>query len=98
MWDLPGPGLEPESPALAGRFLTTALPGKPKHFLYQCEFPLHTECLCPVLRAFPESPGSQWLSPHNNPYAKRAHFGLVSSGSLHLKPSGFPLKANGESP
>ena len=29
MWDLPRPGLEPVSPALAGGFLTTALPGKP---------------------------------------------------------------------
>ena len=28
MWDLSGPGLEPVSPALAGRFLTTAPPGK----------------------------------------------------------------------
>ena len=28
-WDLPRPGLEPVSPALAGRFLTTAPPGKP---------------------------------------------------------------------
>ena len=28
MWDLPGPGLEPMSPALAGRCLTTAPPGK----------------------------------------------------------------------
>ena len=27
-WDLPGPGLEPMSPALAGGFLTTAPPGK----------------------------------------------------------------------
>ena len=29
MWDLPGPGLEPVSPALAGRLPTTAPPGKP---------------------------------------------------------------------
>ena len=29
MWDLPGPGLEPVSPAVAGGFLTTAPPGKP---------------------------------------------------------------------
>ena len=29
MWGLPRPGLEPVSPALAGRFLTTAPPGKP---------------------------------------------------------------------
>ena len=29
MWDLPRPGLEPVSPAPAGRFSTTAPPGKP---------------------------------------------------------------------
>ena len=29
MWDLPGPGLEPVSPALAGGFLTTVPQGKP---------------------------------------------------------------------
>ena len=29
MWDLPRPGLEPASPALAGRLSTTAPPGKP---------------------------------------------------------------------
>ena len=29
MWDLPGPGIEPMSLALAGGFLTTAPPGKP---------------------------------------------------------------------
>ena len=40
MWDLPRPGLEPISPALAGRFPTTAPPGKPleihfyHHFLW----------------------------------------------------------------
>ena len=31
MWDLPGPGREPVSPALAGGFLTTAPPGKPPY-------------------------------------------------------------------
>ena len=36
MWDLPRPGLEPMSPALAGRLSTTAPPGKPPHtVLYQ---------------------------------------------------------------
>ena len=29
MWNLPGPGIEPMSPALAGGFLTTEPPGKP---------------------------------------------------------------------
>ena len=40
MWNLPGPELEPVSPALAGGFLTTAPPGKslhvglkPQHFM-----------------------------------------------------------------
>ena len=33
MWDLPGPGLEPVSPALAGGFLTTLPPGKPSPVL-----------------------------------------------------------------
>ena len=28
MWDLPGPGLKPVSPALEGGFLITAPPGK----------------------------------------------------------------------
>ena len=28
MWDLPGPGIKPVSPELAGGFLTTASPGK----------------------------------------------------------------------
>ena len=34
MWDLPRPGPEPASPALAGRLSTTAPPGKP------CPLPL----------------------------------------------------------
>ena len=37
MWDLPRPGLEPVSPALAGRFSTTTPPGKPEIFL-MCSF------------------------------------------------------------
>ena len=40
MWDLPGPGIEPVSPALAGGFLTTEPPGKfPKGFLKYDLFP-----------------------------------------------------------
>ena len=34
MWDLPGPGLEPVSPALAGGFLTTVPSGKPQICFY----------------------------------------------------------------
>ena len=41
MWDLPRPGLEPVSPALAGRFSTTAPPGKPQPSLFD---PLSCTC------------------------------------------------------
>ena len=34
--DLPGPGLEPVSPALAGRLSTTAPPGKPRTVVFKC--------------------------------------------------------------
>ena len=36
MWDLPRPGLESMSPALAGRFSTTAPPGKPCKKFFDC--------------------------------------------------------------
>ena len=42
MWDLPRPGLEPVSPALAGRFSTTAPPGKPL-CLYFSKLKFHFE-------------------------------------------------------
>ena len=38
MWNVPRPGLEPVSPALAGRFLTTAPPGKPQEELFMGDF------------------------------------------------------------
>ena len=42
MWDLPGPGLEPVCPALAGRFSTTAPPGKPSDIHILCSFNFYT--------------------------------------------------------
>ena len=39
MWDLPRPGLEPVSPALAGRFSTTAPSGKPQRFSFDKAVP-----------------------------------------------------------
>ena len=61
MWDLPRPGLEPMSPALTGRFSTTAPPGKPssvllmaassnKGYMCSCSFPI----------------GKQELTSHNS--------------------------------
>ena len=34
LWDLPGPGIELRSPALAGKFLTTGPPGSPFSFVF----------------------------------------------------------------
>ena len=38
MWNLPGPGIEPMSPALAGGFFTTESPGKPLYG-FLCVYP-----------------------------------------------------------
>ena len=50
MWDLPGPRLEPASPALAGRPSTTAPPGKPLN-------PFFTFVLCSCLMECPINAG-----------------------------------------
>ena len=39
IWDLPGGGIEPMSPALAGRFLTTAPPGKSLFIIFYIQKP-----------------------------------------------------------
>jgi len=38
MWDLPGPGIEPMSPAMAGGFFPTESPGKPKPVTFKLKF------------------------------------------------------------
>ena len=50
MWDLPRPGLEPVSPALAGRFSTTAPPGRPYvGFCFKYDCPCHLPGIIPNL-------------------------------------------------
>ena len=50
MWDLPRPGLEPVSPALAGRLSTTAPPGKPPWVLsFMLVFHIHAFFFPPVV-------------------------------------------------
>ena len=44
MWDLPRPGLEPVSPALAGGFLTTVPQGKP-HVIIFCHISISSVTL-----------------------------------------------------
>ena len=43
MWDLPRPGLEPVSPALAGRLSTTVPPGKPREVKHLFTFVGHLD-------------------------------------------------------
>ena len=54
MWDLPGPGIKPVSPALAGGFLTTAPPGKPFGLFLVRRGPYFT---------FPEEPAKSLSAP-----------------------------------
>jgi len=37
MWDLPGSGIEPVSPALASGFFTTEPPGKPQYYIFESQ-------------------------------------------------------------
>ena len=46
MWDLPRPGLEPVSPALADRFSTAVPPGKPSMLFLNWENGLYLENWC----------------------------------------------------
>ena len=48
-WDLPGPGLEPVSPALAGRLSTTEPPGKPWGYYWW----RNREFMCPTQSKWP---------------------------------------------
>ena len=47
MWDLPGPGPEPMSPALAGRLSTTEPPGKP-HSVFLIRVDVYVEIFVAV--------------------------------------------------
>ena len=50
MWDPPRPGLEPVSPALAGRFSATAPPGKPSSSVFDLASPLGNLRVCTLNR------------------------------------------------
>ena len=76
MWDLPGPGLKPMSPALADGFLTTVPPGKPctlwscaiqKPFRVQTGWHLRTSidslCVCVCARVCRNSGWSKGTQP-----------------------------------
>ena len=53
-WDLPGPGLKPMSPSLAGGFLSIAPPGKPNSIFifFMLHFTSHLTALTQILTPF----------------------------------------------
>ena len=56
IWDLPGPGLETVSPAMAGRFLTTASSGKSRKlsFIKKVILPKRDKKYQPPYQFFPQ--------------------------------------------
>ena len=69
MWDLPGPGIEPVSPALTGGFSTTEPPGKPKRKFF---------CVCEISNSVLFSIRFVNLGPP--PFVSRLHFLLLPVG------------------
>ena len=75
MWDLPRPGLEPASPALAGRFSTTAPPRKPPNLFLITRLPSFPPSIMEqsvYQRAGGETP-SPWRRPPQTATASAAH-------------------------
>ena len=94
MWDPPRPGLEPVSPALAGRLPTTAPPGKPPF----CIFTRHCVRISPVCVFSPLlMPAAHHLAVYR--LRSRSSSGLPAAhccpapccGGLPLLPSDWPV-------
>ena len=64
MWELPGPGIEPMSPAPAGGFLTTAPPGKVLRSLSEGTLSTHKNLLFAILRDAVSLPQVQVYKSH----------------------------------
>ena len=47
-WNLPRPGIEPVSPALVGKFLSTVTPGKSQRVFFDLSCCYHLYCQCNV--------------------------------------------------
>ena len=69
MWDPPRPGLEPVSPALAGRFSTTVPPGKPQIVFFKYHFPVKE----PGLLGGVADPRSRARNLQDEPDSKEPH-------------------------
>ena len=82
MWDLPGPGLEPVSPALAGGFLTTVPPGRPWLIIlnpyYELFYPTSSSNLH-MIKGFSWLSGQVlgWRVPADTSFYSLSYLGLI---------------------
>ena len=79
MWDLPGPGIEPLSPALAGGFLTTAPPGKSQ----TCSLYVLKE-ICSPWRHLSEVISQIWC--FDFPFSQLGKRGKAKHGTWSIRP------------
>ena len=68
-WDLPGPGIEPVLPALAGGFLTTEPPGKPQRILHVTDIEMNGK-VAGMWRNGRSGRGSEGKEPTSTAYAR----------------------------
>ena len=73
MWDLPGSGIEPMSPALAGGFFTTGPPGKPQNV--KGLNPFNTTVFCMYNGPHYEDPKGAIFYNHSDPlHGDKSHW------------------------
>ena len=85
MWGLPRPGLKPASPALAGRFSTTAPPGKPYWYFFNWSI-FHLHCFRCIAKWFRHIHVYIYIHIHTHTYNTHIHTYIYSfSGSFPLQ-------------
>ena len=86
MWDLPGAGIEPISPALADRFSTTGPPGKPSPSSLDSSFGFIHTSIVPKLNKYG---GQHTALMHSVPSFKPVHCSCPVLTLLLGLPAGF---------
>ena len=90
MWDLPRPGLEPVSPALAGRLSTTAPPGKPLIAVFEIQTQLCAHFM-------EDARNSKGYGQHSNSSDRGLFWGAVGGSVSHrFSLSSCPSKSHVE--
>ena len=92
MWNPPRPGLEPVSPALAGRFSTTAPPGKPPGRLIFKQQQQKTFCEVVAVLTNPIVVIISIYMCVSNHLAVHKNYTMLYVSYISMKPAGTPLK------